>query len=130
MAEMSDYLEKKVLDYVLRNTADWAPTAVYTALHTADPVDAGSGAEVSAGGYTYARQATAFDACHATTGVTQNTDVETFTAMPAATVTHIGIWDAASSGNLLFHTPVAASKTVGSGDTISVAVGAVTITLA
>ena len=130
MAEMSDYLEKKVLDYVLRNTADWAPTAVYTALHTADPVDAGSGAEVSAGGYTYARQATAFDACHATTGVTQNTDVETWTNLPACTVTHIGIWDAVSSGNLLFHTAVTASKTVANGDTISIAVGAITITLA
>ena len=128
MAEISDYLEKKILDYVLRDTADWAPAAVYLALHTADPVDAGSGAEVSGG--SYGRQNIAFDACHATTGLTQNTDIETFTSMPAATVTHIGIWDAASSGNLLFHTPVDASKTVGSGDTISVAAGAVTITLA
>ena len=128
MAEISDYLEKKILDYVLRNTADWAPSAVYLALHTADPVDAGSGAEVSGG--SYARQATAFDACHATTGVTQNTDVETFTSMPAATVTHIGIWDHVSAGNLLFHTPVDSSKTVGSGDTISIAAGAITITLA
>ena len=130
MAEMSDYLENKILDYVLRNTADWAPAAVYTALHTADPADDESGAEVSAGGYTYARQATAFDAAHATTGVTQNTDIETWTKLPACTVPHIGIWAAVSSGNLLFHTPVTSSKTVGSGDTISVAVGALTITLA
>ena len=128
MAEISDYLEKKILDYVLRNTADWAPTAVYLALHTADPVDAGSGAEVSGG--SYARQAIAFDACHATTGVTQNTEIETFTSLPAATVTHIGSWEAAASGNLLFPTAVGSSKTVGSGDTISVAGGAVTVTLA
>ena len=128
MAEISDYLEKKILDYVLRNTADWAPAAVYLALHTADPVDAGSGAEVSGG--SYARQAIAFDACHATTGVTQNTDVETFSSMPVATVTHIGIWDAASSGNLLFHGAVTASKTVASGDSITVAADAITVTLA
>jgi hypothetical protein len=128
MAEMSDYLEKKILDYVLRNTADWAPTAVYLALHTADPVDAGSGAEVSGG--SYARQACAFDATHATGGNTANTDAESFTVMPACTVTHIGVWDAASSGNLLFHTAVDTSKAVLSGDTISVAAGAVTITLA
>ena len=130
MAEMSNYLETTVLNYVLRNTADWAPTAVYTALHTADPTDAGSGAEVAAGGYTYARQATAFDAAHATTGVTQNTDIETWTNLPACTVTHIGIWDAVSSGNLLFHTAVDSSKTVANGDTISIAVGAITVTLA
>ena len=128
MAEISDYLEKKILDYVLRDTADWAPAAVYLALHTADPVDAGSGAEVSGG--SYARQATAFDAAHATTGVTQNTDVETWTNLPACTVTHIGIWDAVSSGNLLFHTAVDSSKTVANGDTISIAVGAITVTLA
>ena len=125
MAEMSDYLEKKVLDYVLRNTADWAPAAVYLALHTADPVDAGSGAEVDV-----ARQAIEFDAAHATTGVTQNTNIETFTSMPVAVVTHIGIWDHLSAGNLLFHTAVTASKTVASGDTITVAAGAITITLA
>ena len=128
MAEMSDYLEKKVLDYVLRNTADWAPSAVYLALHTADPVDAGSGAEVSGG--SYARQACAFDAAHATGGNTANTDAETFANMPACTVEYIGIWDAASSGNLLFHTAVTTSKAVLAGDTISVAAGAVTITLA
>ena len=128
MAEMSNYLETKVLDYVLRNTADWAPTAVYLALHTADPTDAGSGAEVSGG--SYARQACAFDAAHATNGNTANTDAESFTVMPACTVTHIGIWDAASSGNLLFHTAVDTSMAVLAGDTISVAAGAITITLA
>ena len=128
MAEMSDYLEKKVLDYVLRDTADWAPWAVYLALHTADPTDAGSGAEVSGG--SYARQACAFDAAHATGGNTANTDAESFTNMPACTVRYIGIWDAASSGNLLFHTAVDTDKAVLAGDTISVAAGAVTITLA
>ena len=128
MAEISDYLEKKILDYVLRNTADWAPAAVYLALHTADPVDAGSGAEVSGG--SYARQACAFDAAHATGGNTANTDAESFTVMPACTVTHIGVWDAASSGNLLFYTAVDTSKAVLAGDTISVAAGAITITLA
>ena len=128
MAEISDYLEKKILDYVLRDTADWAPAAVYLALHTADPVDAGSGAEVSGG--SYARQACAFDAAHATGGNTANTDAESFTVMPACTVTHVGVWDAASSGNLLFHTAVDTSKAVLAGVTISVAAGAVTITLA
>ena len=128
MAEMSDYLENKILDYVLRDTADWAPSTVYLALHTGDPTDvtsAGLANEVDV-----TRQAIEFDAAHATTGVTQNTNIETFTSMPAVTVTHIGVWDAASSGNLLFHTAVDTSKAVLAGDTISVAAGAVTVTLA
>ena len=128
MSEMSNYLETKILDYVLTNTADWAPTTVYLALHTADPAEDGSGAEVSGG--SYARQACAFDATHATGGNTANTSAESFTGMPACTVSHIGIWDHASAGNLLFYTDVTASKTVASGDTISVAAGAVTVTLA
>lgn len=128
MSEMSNYLETKILDYVLRDTADWAPATVYLALHTADPAEDGSGAEVSGG--SYARQACAFDATHATGGNTANTSAESFTGMPACTVSHIGIWDHASAGNLLFYTDVTANKTVTSGDTISVAAGAVTVTLA
>ena len=128
MAAMSNYLENKVLDYVLRDQADWAPTSVHLALHTADPTDAGSGAECSGG--SYARQAITFNAAHATAGTIDNSSAEEFTNMPACTVTHIGIWDAASSGNLLFHGAVSASKTVTSGDTISLAAGSLDITLA
>ena len=128
MAEISDYLEKKILDYVLRNTADWAPAAIYLALHTADPAEDASGAEVSGG--SYARQAITFNAAHATAGTIDNSSAEEFTTMPAVTVSHIGIWDAASSGNLLFYGAVTASKAVGAGDTISLAAGALVITLA
>ena len=125
MAEMSDYLEEKLLDHSLGTTAYSHPSDVFISLHTADPADDESGAEVDV-----ARQAIEFDAAHATTGVTQNTNIETFTSMPAVTVTHIGIWDHVSAGNLLFHTAVTSSKEVASGDTITVAAGAITITLA
>ena len=133
MAEMSDYLEEQTLDYVLRGTAFTSVPdgSVYISLHTADPVDAGTGTEVVQGSYTYARQLCAFNAAGTNAaGVTENTAVETWTNLPAATVTHIGIWDAATSGNLLFHTAVDASKTVANGDTISIAIGAITVTLA
>jgi hypothetical protein len=125
---MSNYLENKVLDYVLRDQADWAPAAVYLSLHTADPTDAGTGAECSGG--SYARQAITFNAAHATAGTIDNSSVEEFTNMPACTVTHIGVWDAASSGNLLFFGAVTASKAVGAGDTISLSAGSLDITLA
>jgi hypothetical protein len=128
MAAMSNYLENKVLDYVLRDQADWAPAAVYLSLHTADPTDAGTGAEVSGG--SYARQAITFNAAHATAGTIDNSSVEEFTNMPACTVSHIGVWDAASSGNLLFFGAVTASKAVGAGDTISLSAGSLDITLA
>jgi len=129
MAACSDYLEKKILDYVLRDTADWAPTAVYLSLHSSDPTD-DDGGEITAGSNSYARQAIAFDAAHATNGTIANSDIETFSDMPGVTVTHMGIHDHVSAGDLLFHSTLAANKTVAAGDTVQFAAGSIVITLA
>jgi hypothetical protein len=128
MSAKSDYLEKKILDYVLTNTADWAPTSVHLSLHTADPTDAGTGAEVSGNGY--GRQAITFNAAHATNGSTTNSSSETFTASGGSfgTVTHFGIFDASSGGNLLYHGALTASKTIADGDSITFAADSITIT--
>ena len=128
MAAMSDYLERKLLDHTLGTAAYTHPSQAYLALHTADPTDAGSGAEVSGG--SYARQTIDFNAAAGTGGAVTNSTAEDFTNMPACTVTHIGIWDASTSGNLLYHGAVSSSKTVASGDTISLAAGQLTVTLA
>lgn len=127
MAEISDYLENSIINHYLRNTSQTSPTTVYVSLHTADPLDAGSGTEVSGNGY--ARQACAFDA--PSNGVTQNTALESFTASGGnwGSITHIGVWDAVSAGNLLFHTPLDTARTVNDGDTLEIAAGALTITL-
>ncbi len=107
----STYLRNAILNKVLRNT-DFTVTAAYVSLHTADPGLTGA-SEVTGG--SYARQLVAFDA--AASGATQNTAIEDFTNMPAATVTHGGVWDALTSGNFLYGNALAASKTVNSGDT-------------
>lgn len=127
MAEFSNYLENAVIDAVLRNTSYTSPTTVYVGLFTTDPTDAGSGTEVSGG--SYARTAVTFSA--PSNGVTSNSaDVE----FPQATaswgsVTHIGIHDAASGGNLLFHTVLDTTKTIDSGDIFKIASGNLTVTL-
>ena len=127
MAEFSNYLENAVIDAVLRATSYTSPTTVYVGLFTTDPTDAGSGTEVSGG--SYARTAVTFSA--PSNGVTSNSaDVE----FPQATaswgsVTHIGIYDAASSGNLLFHTVLDTTKTIESGDIFKIASGNLTVTL-
>ena len=128
MAALSDYAENAILNHVLGTSAYTFDGSVWLSLHTADPTDAGSGAEVSGG--SYARQAIVFSSASCTGGSTSNSTAEEFTNMPVATVTHIGIWDSVTGGNLLFHGAVSASKTVASGDTISVAAAAVTVTLA
>lgn len=127
MAEFSNYLENAVIDAVLRNTSYTSPTTVYVGLFTTDPTDAGSGTEVSGG--SYARTAVTFSA--PSNGVTSNSaDVE----FPQATaswgsVTHIGLHDAASGGNLLFHTILDTTKTIDSGDIFKIASGNLTVTL-
>lgn len=127
MAEFSNYLENAVINAVLRNTSYTSPTTVYVGLFTTDPTDANSGTEVAGG--SYARTAVTFSA--PSNGVTSNSaDVE----FPQATaswgsVTHIGLHDAASGGNLLFHTVLDTTKTIDSGDIFKIASGNLTVTL-
>lgn len=128
MAEFSNYLENAVINAVLRNTSYTSPTTVYVGLYTTDPTDADTGTEVSGG--SYARTSVAFDA--PSNGVTQNTSDITFPTATASwgTVTHIGIHDASSAGNLLFHTALDTSKAIDSGDIFKITTGNLTVTLA
>jgi hypothetical protein len=128
MAEMSNFLENELYDHVLRNAAYTSPANIYVSLHTADPTDDASGAEVSGG--SYARTAVTMGAPTNGSG-TNSADVQ----FPQATgdwgtVTHIGIWDATSSGNMLFHTPLDTSKNITTGDVFKIASGSLTVTFA
>ncbi len=131
MSAASDYLENKVLDHFLGTASTSAPATVYLALFTTDPTDAGSGTEVSTSGTNYARQSIAFSS--AASGTTSNSaDVEFSQATGSGfgTVTHFGIFDASTAGNLLFHGALTASKTIAAGDVFKVASGNLSITVA
>jgi hypothetical protein len=114
MSALSDYAENKLLDHLLGKTSFTMPASVRVALFTAAPSDAGGGTEVSGG--SYARQAIVVNSSSG--GATNpNADV-TFPVASASwgTVTHVGIFDAASGGNLLMWGALSASKTIASGD--------------
>jgi hypothetical protein len=129
MTMLSNYLEGKWVEHVLRNTAYTSPgTSVYVSLHTADPTDAGNGAEVSGNNYSRV-QVTAWDA--AASRATQNTNAINF-ATPSGswgTCTHYGIWDAATVGNLLFYGALTSSIAPTSGATVQFAAGALDLAL-
>ena len=127
MAEFSDYLENKVLDHVLRNTSYTSPTTVYVGLFTSDPTDAGSGTEVSGG--SYARQS--LSVTTASGGIVTSSADVTFPQATASwgTISHIGILDALTSGNLLMHTPLTTAKTIDNGDILKISSGNLTVTL-
>jgi hypothetical protein len=130
MAALSDYAEKLLLDWAMTTGSATRPTAWYVALYTAAPSDSGGGTEVSTGGY--ARQAVTFGAASSPGGTTSNSGVVSFTASGAnfGTVTHIGIFDALTTGNLLWHGAMTASKTVNDGDTLEFSIGNIDLTLA
>lgn len=127
MAAASDFLELKILEHTLGITAYTQPTTVYLALFTTDPTDAGTGTEVSGGGYV--RQSISWNT-PASGAVTNSADV-TFPQATGnyGTVTHIGIYDASSAGNLLYHGALSASKSVETNDTFLVEAGDLSISL-
>jgi len=142
---MSNYLENKLVDHIFRATSFTAPTTIYVALYTAAPSDAGGGTEITIGTNNYSRasvaaststwantQASGTTASTGTTGLTSNINAITF-ATPSGswgTVTHFGILDAATAGNLLFQGALTVSQTVNTGNTVSFAAGSLQITFA
>ena len=122
----SDYLETKVLDHVFAGTAYTAPSTLYVALFTAAPSDSGGGTEVSGGGY--ARQTIAFTTSGDTTSNNAAVEFPTATAN-YGTVTHVGVYDASSAGNLMAWAALTSSKTIETGDVFRIPSGDLDITL-
>jgi hypothetical protein len=128
MAEISNYLENALINATLRATSYTSPATVYVGLFTSDPTDAGSGTEVSGG--SYARRSVTF-AAPSNGASASNADV-TFPQATATwgTVTHVGLFDALTSGNLLYHTALDASKLIETNDIFKINSGSLTVTIA
>lgn len=114
----TNYLENEILDHVLGEGArDFtSPSTLFIGLFTAvADGEAGTVTEVSGNGY--ARTAVNFNT--AASGSATNDGDVTFPAASGGswgTITHIGVYDASSAGNLLFYGSLSASKTVDDGD--------------
>jgi hypothetical protein len=128
MAEMSNYLENALINATLRNTSYTSPATVYLGLYTSDPTDADTGTEVTGNGY--ARQSITFGA--PSDGVSTNSAAIEFPQATGSwgTVAYVGIRDASTSGNLLFHTALDASKAIATGDVFRIAIGSLSVTFA
>lgn len=116
----STYVGNAILDLFLRGIAVTPPTRVYVSLHTADPGNAGANEVTTVAWPSYVRKdvagggaiGTGFDAASAK--ATANNVELLWPANDGAspvTVTHFGIWDALTGGNLLFHDALTSAKT-------------------
>lgn len=128
MSAMSDYLENEILDHILGTGSYTMPATVYVGLSTGSFNDDNSGTELSGSGY--ARQAIAFGA--ASSGTASNSGAVDFPAATGSwgTVSHFGLFDASTGGNLLIHGALTASKVVDTGDILRIAAGDMDITAA
>lgn len=113
MSDLSDYLENTILDNQLSGT-------IYVALFLDDPTDADTGTEVSGPGYS--RQSVTFAA--ASSGQKASDAAVAFSATGLwGEITHIGLYDALSGGNLLFHRELDLTPVVDDGDTVNIDAG-------
>ena len=123
----SNFLETEILDHVFAGAAYTAPGTHYLALFTAvADGETGSVTEVSGGGY--ARQTVAFTTSGNTTSNNAAVEFPTATAN-YGTVTHVGVYDASSSGNLMAYAALSSKKTIETGDVFRVPSGDLDITL-
>lgn len=130
-ADLTNHAENKLIDALFRGQSLGAPATLYFSLHTAACSDSSTGTEVTGG--SYARQGIAGSltnfagtqsagsttASSGTGGTTSNNVAIVWATAPTAnwgTVTHIGIFDASTSGNMWLCKALTASKTINNGD--------------
>lgn len=144
MSAMSNYLENALVDQLFRNQSAPTTSTLYVGLLTAAPNDAGGGTEVSGGSYARVSVASSLanwagtqsagstTASSGTGGQTSNNAAITFPTPTAGwgTVTHFGIYDASSGGNLLFYGALTISKTINEADTVTFPAASLSITFA
>ena len=125
----TNYLEDKVMDHVFGAGTFTKPATLYMGLFTAAPGEAGGGTEVSGGDY--ARQTVAFTISDDDPTQAANTSAVEFPTATASwgEVTHVGVFDALTTGNLLAYAELTSAKTIDDGDVFRVPSSNLVITL-
>jgi hypothetical protein len=122
MPVLTDY-SRNLLARALCARLPALPTQVFAALGTGGSVAAGLTGEPAGNGY--ARQRVTFTG----TGQQRNAEALRFVFSAAAgTLSHLGLYDAASGGNALTFGPLAAAVAVTGPGTVTIAADALTVT--
>jgi hypothetical protein len=115
---LTDTGKRKALDLIFGAFSFPSPTTIFTGLGT--DFDGTTFSEWS-DGVNYTRQPTGFNA--PSDGVCLNTNVEIYNAnvITPVSLTHFGIWDAATSGTLLYAGPLNSAVAASATDNVSLA---------
>lgn len=123
-SKKSNYLKSKIVKHIKGEASYTMPSTLYLALYTQDPTAADGGLEVTGG--SYSRKPISFGA--ESGGSAQSNAAINFTSMPTTNVSHWGIRDAASGGNLLYFGNFDIVQAITSGQTFTIDSGNVVIT--
>ena len=124
----SNTYETNVLTWTFTANAVTRPTAWYIALFTSNPAEDASGTEVSGTGTAYVRQSVSFTVSGNTASNSAAVEFPTATAS-YGTVSHVGVYDASSGGNLIAYAALTTSKAIDTGDVFRVPSGELDIAL-
>ena len=114
---LSNTFETRVLTWLFTGDAVTRPSSFYVALFTSNPAEDASGTEVSTSGTAYARQSVTFSVSGNTATNTAAIEFPTATAS-YGTVTHVGVYDASTAGNLIAYAALTTSKAIDTGDVL------------
>jgi hypothetical protein len=125
---LSNTFETHTLQYLFTTTSVTRPTAWYIALFTSNPAEDASGTEVSTSGTAYARQSATFTVSG--NEATNSAAIEFPTATASyGTVSHVGVFDASTGGNLIAYAALTTSKAIDTGDVLRINSAELDVTL-
>ena len=104
----------KLLETIGRTGTTFTAGSLYVKLHTADPGASGA----TAASAVTTRYACTFSAASAGS-MSLSSMGGTWSMTATETISHISLWDASTAGNFLWSVALTASKSVISGDTLS-----------
>ena len=130
MSGLSTYTQNAILNWIKGTAMPAAPAAVYVGLFNGDPTDAGSGgSEVTTAIRTAGRVTATFGTIIGNTSIANSSDVDFGQAAGSATVSHFGLFSAASAGQLLASGSLASSQSITATNLVKFATGALTLTV-
>ncbi len=128
---LSTFLDDELLRWLTKGEAFPTPPALYVALFTTTPSKSSAGTEVTGNNYSRVLSLAAhWNVAAVTPRRATNTAPFTFgPPSPSAwgTIAGFGLFDAASSGNLLYYGAVAAPLATVAGQTVTFQIGALQI---
>jgi hypothetical protein len=132
MSNVAAYAEKVMLDYILLGTTTRVGNALFAGLSLGVPSSV-SGSEMTTG-VGYGRQTCTMVAAVSPAGSATNANAMTFGPFSSAySITGIQLWDSnltLNSGNMLWYGTLTTARTLGANDSLVIAAGSLTITLA